>query len=139
MSECRSLTVTSLPALATVSAATSPAGPPPTTWRRELDPEAATAPSTVSPLIGHPNVQGDGDGFLYVQARRPTVTAHHLRCSPHSPMAARLTARHTVTADRSAATARLVHHGQARGAMLVELHANLFNRLICGTARRRGP
>ena len=41
-------------------------------------------------------------------------------------------------ADGAAATARLVDHGQARRAVLVELPTRRFNRLLRVTTRRSG-
>jgi len=43
-----------------------------------------------------------------------------------------------VNADCAAATARLVHNGQTRRAMLVELAARFFNRLVRATTRGHG-
>jgi len=43
-----------------------------------------------------------------------------------------------VGTDYAAATACLVHDGQAGRAMLVEFPARFFNRLIRATTRRRG-
>ena len=49
-----------------------------------------------------------------------------------------LRALQAVDADGAAATARLVHDGQARRAMLVEFTARFFDWLIRATTRRRG-
>jgi hypothetical protein len=45
----------------------------------------------------------------------------------------------TVNTDCAAAASRLVHNGQACGAMLLEFPACFFNRLAHTTTRRRGP